>query len=76
MKFQYRDVMWVGGSYRSLYGFAALAGIRAFNSLIISYSYDYTTTRLNTVSNGSHEIMLGFMIGNRYSQNTCPSNVF
>jgi len=76
MKFQYRDVLWVGGSYRSLYGFAALAGIRAFNSLIISYSYDYTTTRLNTVSNGSHEIMLGFMIGNRYSQNTCPSNVF
>ena len=76
LKFQYREFLWAGASYRSQYGFAALAGVRATRSLMVSYSYDYTTTRLNTVSNGSHEIIIGFMLGNSYNQNTCPSNVF
>ena len=76
LKFQYRDLLWAGASYRTQYGFAAMAGIRALNSVMISYSYDYTTTRLNQVSNGSHEIILGFMLGNRYNQETCPKNVW
>jgi len=76
MKLQYRDVIWAGASYRSNYGFAAMAGLRALGSVMISYSYDYSTTRLNQVSNGSHEVILGFMIGNRYSQETCPKNVW
>lgn len=76
VKFQYREFLWAGASYRSEYGFAAMAGVRALRSMIISYSYDYTTTRLNQVSNGSHEIILGFMIGNRYNQETCPRNVW
>jgi len=76
LKFQYRDFIWAGASYRTQYGFAALAGVRAMRSLIISYSYDYTTTRLNTVSNGSHEIIIGVMLGNRYNQETCPRNVW
>jgi type IX secretion system PorP/SprF family membrane protein len=75
-KFQYREFLWAGASYRSEYGFAALAGVRALRNLTISYSYDYTTTRLNTVSNGSHEVIIGFLIGNRYNQETCPTNVF
>lgn len=76
VKFQYREFLWAGASYRSQYGFAAMAGLRALRSLIVSYSYDYTTTRLNTVSNGSHEIILGLMLGNRYNQETCPRNVW
>lgn len=76
LKFQYRETLWAGASYRSQYGFAAMAGVRALRSVIISYSYDYTTTRLNQVSNGSHEVILGFMIGNRYNQETCPRNVW
>jgi type IX secretion system PorP/SprF family membrane protein len=76
LKFQYREFLWAGASYRTQYGFAAMAGLRALRSVIISYSYDYTTTRLNQVSNGSHEVILGFMIGNRYNQETCPRNVW
>ncbi|MFN9711154.1 MAG: PorP/SprF family type IX secretion system membrane protein, partial [Bacteroidota bacterium] len=76
LKFQYREFLWAGASYRSQYGFAAMAGIRALRSLLVSYSYDYTTTRLNTVSNGSHEIVIGLMLGNRYNQETCPRNVW
>jgi hypothetical protein len=41
----------------------------------VGYSYDYTTTRLNTVSYGTHEIILGFQLGNRYGD-WCPRNTF
>ncbi len=76
VKFQYRELFWAGASYRSLYGFAAMAGVQALKTVMISYSYDYSTTRLNTVSNGTHEVIVGFILGNKYNQETCPKNVW
>jgi type IX secretion system PorP/SprF family membrane protein len=75
MKLAYRNDVWVGGSYRGGYGFAAMAGFNALNLFTLSYSYDYTTTELNTVSNGTHEIIVGFIIGNKFGD-TCPRNVW
>lgn len=75
-KLQYHDLLWAGASYRHKYGFAAFAGMNLFNAVQFSYSYDYSTTRLNKVSNGTHEVLLGFIIGNRYSDQTCPRNVW
>jgi type IX secretion system PorP/SprF family membrane protein len=66
MKISFRDKFWFGGSYRRDDSFGVLAGFN-LNSLInVSYSYDVTTSALNTVSNGSHEIVLGIMLNNRY----------
>jgi type IX secretion system PorP/SprF family membrane protein len=66
MKLSFRDKFWFGGSYRRDDSFGVLAGFN-LNSLInVSYSYDITTSALNTVSNGSHEIVLGIMLNNRY----------
>ncbi|MCQ6959500.1 PorP/SprF family type IX secretion system membrane protein [Mucilaginibacter aquariorum] len=66
MKLSFRDKFWFGGSYRRDDSFGVLAGFN-LNSLInVSYSYDVTTSALNTVSNGSHEIVLGIMLNNRY----------
>lgn len=76
VKLQYRDLLWGGASYRVRYGFAAMAGINVLNTFQLSYSYDYSTTVLNTVSRGTHEIILGFIIGNRYASDTCPRNVW
>ncbi|MEI7471279.1 MAG: type IX secretion system membrane protein PorP/SprF [Ferruginibacter sp.] len=76
VKFQYQDLVWAGASYRYKYGFAAMLGVNVLNSFNMSYSYDYSTTRLNTISSGTHEIMLGFIIGNKYSADTCPRNVW
>lgn len=75
-KVQYRDFFWVGGSYRAKYGIAGMAGININNKLAISYSYDYSTTQINTVSRGTHEILLGFVLGNSFSDDTCPRNVW
>lgn len=74
-KLQYRDVLWVGASYRHKDGIAAMLGINVNATFNISYAYDYTTSSLNTVSRGTHEIMVGFLIGNRYAD-LCPRNIW
>lgn len=71
LKLQYRDLFWVGGSYRYENGYAAMGGLNLKNTINIGYAYDFTTTALNTVSRGTHEIMVGFLIGNKYSE-ACP----
>lgn len=71
LKLQYRDLFWLGGSYRYENGYAAMGGLNLKNSINLGYAYDFTTTALNTVSRGTHEIMLGFLIGNKYSE-ACP----
>lgn len=74
-KLQYQDLAWIGGSYRNGEGFAGMLGVNISNTLNIGYSYDYTTSRLNTVSRGTHEILVGFLLGNKYAD-WCPKNVW
>jgi len=78
-KLQYRDKAWVGGSYRYsdfLAGYSALAGFNISNTLNVGYSYEVATTnRLRTYTGNTHEIMVGFTLGNKYSD-ACPRNVF
>jgi type IX secretion system PorP/SprF family membrane protein len=75
LKVQYRDLLWIGGSYRFKYGYAAMVGLNVSNSFNIGYAYDFTTTQLNTASHGTHEMVIGFLIGNHYGD-TCPRNVW
>lgn len=71
VKMQYRDLFWLGGSYRHENGYAAMAGLNVSNTFNVGYAYDFTTTAINTVSRGTHELMIGFTIGNKYSEK-CP----
>ncbi len=75
LKLQYLDKLWVGGSYRVsdlISGYSAMAGINVSNTFNISYAYENaTTSRLRNYTRNTHEIMLGFIIGNKYSQ-ACP----
>jgi type IX secretion system PorP/SprF family membrane protein len=74
-KCQYRDLFWIGGSCRVNEGFAAMIGLNVGNTFNVGYSYDISTTKLNTVSTGTHEMIIGFLIGNRY-EDTCPRNIW
>lgn len=74
-KIQYRDFMWAGAGYRKDDGWNVMAGVNISRAFNLSYSYDRTTSVLNTVSNGSHEIVLGFLLGNSYGD-WCPRNVW
>lgn len=71
LKLQYRDLMWVGGSYRQFDGYAAMAGLNISNTFNVGYAYDFTKTEINTYSRGTHEIIVGFLLGNRYDD-SCP----
>ncbi|MEI9956772.1 MAG: type IX secretion system membrane protein PorP/SprF [Ferruginibacter sp.] len=75
IKLQYQDKVWIGGSYRFsdlISGYSGMAGLNISNTFNISYSYEVaTTSRLRTYTNNTNEIMLGFIIGNKYSQK-CP----
>jgi type IX secretion system PorP/SprF family membrane protein len=75
VKLLYQDFLWVGASRRTYDGFAAMLGVNISSMINIGYSYDLTTSRLNTVSYGTHEIIVGFLIGNKYGD-WCPRNVW
>jgi type IX secretion system PorP/SprF family membrane protein len=75
LKLQYRDLLWVGGSYRRNDGYAAMLGLNIGNTFNIGYAYDFTQTPVATASKGTHEMIIGFLINNRYGD-TCPRNIW
>ena len=80
VKAQYQDRLWIGANYRVKEGVAAMAGVNISNTFNISYSYDsyfnrQTNYLLPYMQRGSHEIVLGFLLGNRYGD-LCPRRVW
>lgn len=65
-KFAFKEKFWVGGSYRKNDSFSAMAGVNVKRLVNITYAYDFTTSGLNKVSSGSHEIVLGLQLNNIY----------
>jgi type IX secretion system PorP/SprF family membrane protein len=74
-KLQYRDLLWIGASYRTQDGYAGMVGMNISNTLNVGYAYDYTTSGLNSFSRGTHEIIVGFLLGNKFDDG-CPKNVW
>ena len=75
MKLTFKDVFWLGGAYRHNDSFGVLAGFNISSVINLGYSYDFTTSALNTVSSGTHEIVVGIFLNNRYKA-TCPRYSF
>lgn len=74
-KLQYADLIWVGAGYRHKDGISAMLGLNISNTFNIGYAYDYTNSRLTNYTKGTHEIIVGFIIGNKYGD-SCPRNVW
>jgi type IX secretion system PorP/SprF family membrane protein len=75
IKFQYQDLLWLGGGYRFGNGYSGMLGLNVGNAFNIGYAYDFTTTAINTASRGTHEVVIGFLLGNRYDD-SCPRNIW
>ena len=65
MKMTFGSQFWVGAAYRNGDAVAGMFGLNISSLINVSYSYDYTTSALRTVSNGTHEIVIGIMLNNR-----------
>jgi type IX secretion system PorP/SprF family membrane protein len=60
--FIYKNRYTLGLTYRTSDALCILAGYTVRNKFTISYSYDLTINKLSSVSRGSHEIHLGFLL--------------
>ncbi len=72
-KIAFRNKVWIGGAYRKDDSFSGMLGFNLGSLLNVGYAYDFTTSALNTVSRGSHEIIIGLTLNNHYKV-TCPKN--
>ena len=75
LKLQYQDLLWVGGSYRLDNGYAAMLGVNVAGKFTVGYAFDFTKTIINTASRGTHEVIIGFLLGNKYDD-SCPRNIW
>jgi len=75
VKAQYRDRVWAGAGYRINDGISAMIGLSISNVFNVGYAYDYTTSKLQNFSRGTHEIVIGFMLGNKWGD-MCPRNMW
>jgi type IX secretion system PorP/SprF family membrane protein len=66
-KLAFTDKFWIGGAYRKNDALMASFGFNIGSLITLGYAYEYSTTELNSVSNGTHEIMLGLFLNNNYN---------
>ncbi|MBK6985069.1 MAG: PorP/SprF family type IX secretion system membrane protein [Bacteroidetes bacterium] len=52
----YKNLFWIGGSYRMNDAASALIGVTIKDKLTIGYSYDIVTSNIKSYTKGSHEI--------------------
>ncbi|NBP70602.1 MAG: type IX secretion system membrane protein PorP/SprF [Cytophagia bacterium] len=70
-KVQYRDILWTGLSYRHSKTLAGMLGINVNSTMNFAYAYDFMASELHNVNRGTHEIVIGLLLGNR-NRVLCP----
>jgi type IX secretion system PorP/SprF family membrane protein len=65
--FIYRDFLWLGGGYRgfndqTMDAIIGFIGIQISENFRLGYSYDYNTSALSSVNDGSHEVVLNYRV--------------
>lgn len=65
---EYKEKVWVAGTYRSDYGISVAAGFRLYNTVTVGYSYDIITNRLKGLSGMSSEVIVGIKFGKTAEQ--------
>lgn len=60
----YNKSAWIGVQYRLTNALTLQVGANIIKNLYISYGYEYSLGAIRSVNNGTHEIQLGFYLGN------------
>ena len=67
---RYRDMVWLGLTYRTNDAAAASLGYILEDYLMIHYAYDITVSEVRDYTGGTHEIGVGLFFGKEKSANT------
>lgn len=59
----FKDAIWAGFSYRTQDALIGMIEYQTNAKFRIGYAYDFTVTDLKQVSNGTHEILIGYDFG-------------
>ncbi len=78
---KYNSNIFGGASFRgynsdSNDAIALMAGFKLSEKITLAYAYDLTLSKLNTVSNGSHEIMLNYNLGKPIGKGKPPKIIY
>jgi hypothetical protein len=63
IKVAYKDLCWLGASYRMGSAMAVMAGFKAGKRLIVGYSYDQSVGNNKDLATNSHEVVIGVRLG-------------
>jgi type IX secretion system PorP/SprF family membrane protein len=61
LNFVYRRVIWWGLSYRYSESIGLILKAKVTSMLQFGYAYDYPTSAISKISNGSHELMVNYL---------------
>ncbi|MEM0992096.1 MAG: type IX secretion system membrane protein PorP/SprF [Bacteroidota bacterium] len=78
---RYNDNISIGTSFRgydanSSDALALIGGFRLSEKIRLYYSYDLTLSRLNTVSTGSHEILVNYNLNKEFGKGVPPQIIY
>ncbi|MCZ8216237.1 MAG: type IX secretion system membrane protein PorP/SprF [Cyclobacteriaceae bacterium] len=73
-KLQFEKIGWVGVSYRHNQSVAAMLGMNINQALSFGYTYDFSNSQLRNLSNGAHEVVIGFLISKQNRVALSPRN--
>ena len=59
---EYKEWLWIGASYRNADAVVGMFGFNISETFKFGYSYDFSVSRMNKVSSGGHELVLGVML--------------
>ena len=79
--FQYNDNIFLGAAFRgyndtSNDAVSVLAGFKLSEKITLGYAYDITISSLNTVQNGTHEILINYNLNKRIFGGRPPAIIY
>lgn len=69
----YKNIFWVGSSYRHDYGLTGFIGFNLKSLFRVGYAYEYPTGDIANVSGGTHEIYMGGRLGKKNREDLIAS---
>lgn len=63
IQLEYKEWLWIGASYRNDDAVIGMLGLNVNEKFKFGYSYDFNISRMNQLSGGGHELVLGLMLG-------------